>query len=339
MVPTVKGRRHQPELQGVPRRGRPPRLPERRSRLRAQLDLHVQPRQRPQGKQGRRPGRRGPGARRCRRQRGLGRQRLDGSRHHRDSANIRTKPGSYVTFMTSQPIQNAYAKLSLPIWASSYDDPAVTAGPGGTDRRGQAWRWPRCIRVRRRPNYQELSAPLQVAIQEASAGSQSRRALKRPPTVLGVDREGRRAGLRTASPPADDRIELRAAAWPAARLLRRPSRSGRHARVTAPLDQPARLAADAAACRGGHDRRRSAGRSLDTVRLSLHRRQADRHLGRFRRPARTMPRRSVARSSSNALPTTAYFVVVSVGAEMVLGVLAALLLESAIPRAHSCCAR
>ena len=30
--------------------------------------------------------------------------------------------------MTSQPTQNKYAKLSLPIWKSSYDDPAVTAG-------------------------------------------------------------------------------------------------------------------------------------------------------------------------------------------------------------------
>jgi len=27
--------------------------------------------------------------------------------------------------MTSQPVQNKYAKLSLPIWKSSYEDPAV----------------------------------------------------------------------------------------------------------------------------------------------------------------------------------------------------------------------
>ncbi len=34
----------------------------------------------------------------------------------------------YITFMTSQAVQNQYAKLSLPIWASSYEDPAVTKG-------------------------------------------------------------------------------------------------------------------------------------------------------------------------------------------------------------------
>ncbi len=33
-----------------------------------------------------------------------------------------------VQYLTSQPVQNKYAKLSLPIWKSSYDDPAVTEG-------------------------------------------------------------------------------------------------------------------------------------------------------------------------------------------------------------------
>ncbi|MFD3248599.1 extracellular solute-binding protein [Rahnella aquatilis] len=31
----------------------------------------------------------------------------------------------YISYMTSQPVQNKYAKLSLPIWKSSYEDPAV----------------------------------------------------------------------------------------------------------------------------------------------------------------------------------------------------------------------
>ncbi|WP_025118859.1 MULTISPECIES: extracellular solute-binding protein [unclassified Serratia (in: enterobacteria)] len=31
----------------------------------------------------------------------------------------------YISYMTSQPVQDKYAKLSLPIWKSSYDDPAV----------------------------------------------------------------------------------------------------------------------------------------------------------------------------------------------------------------------
>jgi multiple sugar transport system substrate-binding protein len=34
----------------------------------------------------------------------------------------------YISFITSQPVQNKYAKLSLPIWKSSYDDPAVAKG-------------------------------------------------------------------------------------------------------------------------------------------------------------------------------------------------------------------
>ena len=31
----------------------------------------------------------------------------------------------YITYLTSQPVQNKYARLSLPIWKSSYQDPAV----------------------------------------------------------------------------------------------------------------------------------------------------------------------------------------------------------------------
>lgn len=31
----------------------------------------------------------------------------------------------YISYMTSQPVQDKYSKLSLPIWKSSYDDPAV----------------------------------------------------------------------------------------------------------------------------------------------------------------------------------------------------------------------
>lgn len=34
----------------------------------------------------------------------------------------------YITYMTSQPVQDKYAKLSLPIWKSSYDEPAVQQG-------------------------------------------------------------------------------------------------------------------------------------------------------------------------------------------------------------------
>ncbi|WP_455814260.1 extracellular solute-binding protein [Pseudomonas graminis] len=34
----------------------------------------------------------------------------------------------YVRYLTSQPVQDKYAKLSLPVWKSSYDDPAVQKG-------------------------------------------------------------------------------------------------------------------------------------------------------------------------------------------------------------------
>lgn len=75
----------------------------------------------------------------------------------------------FVAYMTSQKTQNTYAKLSLPIWASSYQDPAVTAGQeeliaaAGT---ALAAMYPRPTT----PKYNELSALLQVAIQETLLG-------------------------------------------------------------------------------------------------------------------------------------------------------------------------
>ncbi|WP_416799009.1 extracellular solute-binding protein [Ciceribacter azotifigens] len=75
----------------------------------------------------------------------------------------------YITFMTSQATQNAYAKLSLPIWSSSYEDPAVTAGQEelvATAKKGLAAMYARPTT----PKYQELSTALQQAIQEALLG-------------------------------------------------------------------------------------------------------------------------------------------------------------------------
>lgn len=76
----------------------------------------------------------------------------------------------YITYMTSQPVQDAYAHLSLPIWRSSYDDPKVAAGQQGLiDAAKDA------INVQTpRPqiaDYQHLSAILQKNIQEALLGS------------------------------------------------------------------------------------------------------------------------------------------------------------------------
>jgi multiple sugar transport system substrate-binding protein len=78
----------------------------------------------------------------------------------------------YITFMTSQKVQNDYAKLSLPIWSSSYDDPAVTKGQEeliAAAKSSLAAMYPRPTT----PKYQELSSALQQAIQEALLGQSS----------------------------------------------------------------------------------------------------------------------------------------------------------------------
>lgn len=79
---------------------------------------------------------------------------------------------SYIVHMTSQETQNAYARLSLPIWAGSYDDPAVTEGQEeliAAAKTGLAAMYPRPTT----PGYQEMSAALQQAIQEAVLGQAS----------------------------------------------------------------------------------------------------------------------------------------------------------------------
>ncbi|KXF75344.1 ABC transporter substrate-binding protein [Paramesorhizobium deserti] len=72
----------------------------------------------------------------------------------------------YIAFMTSQETQNAYAKLSLPIWAASYEDPDVTKDQEELIKAAKvalAAMYPRPTT----PKYQELSAALQQGIQEA----------------------------------------------------------------------------------------------------------------------------------------------------------------------------
>ena len=78
----------------------------------------------------------------------------------------------FVTYMTSQKTQDAYAKLSLPIWTASYDDPAVAAGQEdliAAAKIGLAAMFPRPTT----PKYNELSALIQVAIQEVLLGASS----------------------------------------------------------------------------------------------------------------------------------------------------------------------
>ncbi|MCV9907672.1 extracellular solute-binding protein [Brucella sp. HL-2] len=84
----------------------------------------------------------------------------------------------YITFMTSKDIQNQYAKLSLPIWAASYEDPAVTKGQEeliAAAKTSLAVMYPRPTTAK----YQELSTALQQAIQETLLGqTKSEDALK-----------------------------------------------------------------------------------------------------------------------------------------------------------------
>lgn len=78
----------------------------------------------------------------------------------------------FVVYMTSQKTQDAYAKLSLPIWASSYDDPAVAKGQEALMAAAKVAlgaMFPRPAT----PKYNELSALIQVAIQEALLGTSS----------------------------------------------------------------------------------------------------------------------------------------------------------------------
>ena len=75
----------------------------------------------------------------------------------------------YIAFITSQPVQNKYAKLSLPIWKTSYDDPAVTKGQESLIAAAKlsiGLMFPRPTT----PPISELSAILQKNLQEVLLG-------------------------------------------------------------------------------------------------------------------------------------------------------------------------
>ena len=76
-----------------------------------------------------------------------------------------------ITYMTSQPVQNKYAKLSLPIWKSSYDDPAVAAGQ---EQLVAAAKTSIAIISNRpvTPTYNEVSAILQNALHQVLVGGE-----------------------------------------------------------------------------------------------------------------------------------------------------------------------
>jgi len=76
---------------------------------------------------------------------------------------------SYIQHMTAQDVQNKYAKLSLPIWKSSYSDPTVTSGQekligAAKSSIGAMFARPST------PSYPEFSSILQKRIQEVLLG-------------------------------------------------------------------------------------------------------------------------------------------------------------------------
>ena len=81
-----------------------------------------------------------------------------------------TEAWAYIQYITSQPVQNAYAQLSLPIWRTSYDDPKVATGQESliaAAKQAINVQFPRAQLA----DYQKLSAILQKNIQEALIGT------------------------------------------------------------------------------------------------------------------------------------------------------------------------
>lgn len=81
----------------------------------------------------------------------------------------------YITFLTSQPVQEKYAKLSLPIWKASYTSPAVTKSQEAVVKAanvsiGAMTTRPTVVR------YAEISTVLQKAIQQALLGKMTAKA-------------------------------------------------------------------------------------------------------------------------------------------------------------------
>jgi multiple sugar transport system substrate-binding protein len=88
-----------------------------------------------------------------------------GSRHQDEA-------WEYIKFLTSQSIQNRFSKSSLPIWKSSYDDPAVEkvlpdVVPVAKEQLGDMILRPEVT------NYNAASQQLQVEIQKALLGKKS----------------------------------------------------------------------------------------------------------------------------------------------------------------------
>jgi multiple sugar transport system substrate-binding protein len=80
---------------------------------------------------------------------------------------------TYIKFITSQPVQNQHATVSLPIWSSSYNDPAVIKSAGKQLVSVAKTELPNMILRPQVTNYNAASQALQVQIQDALLGKKS----------------------------------------------------------------------------------------------------------------------------------------------------------------------
>ncbi len=78
----------------------------------------------------------------------------------------------FIEFITSQDIQNQYAKLSLPIWKSSYDQPEVVSTLPEVVAVAKTQLNDMILRPQV-PSYNEASAALQLEIQNALTGNKT----------------------------------------------------------------------------------------------------------------------------------------------------------------------
>jgi multiple sugar transport system substrate-binding protein len=79
----------------------------------------------------------------------------------------------FIKFITSQSTQNGYVKDSLPIWASSYNNPKVVKTAGSQLVSVAKTQLPDMILRPQVTNYNSASQALQVQIQNALLGRKS----------------------------------------------------------------------------------------------------------------------------------------------------------------------
>jgi multiple sugar transport system substrate-binding protein len=78
----------------------------------------------------------------------------------------------YITYLTSQPVQNNFALSSLPVWKSSYDDPAVVKTNPAVVKQAKKQLTDLILRPQVK-SYNAISQVLQTEIQNALLGKKS----------------------------------------------------------------------------------------------------------------------------------------------------------------------